>query len=89
MKKIEMIESSETGAMFLDRDSALQDRVQFVHNLGVLLSQTREGISGCELDPETDVVTVHFKHPESYSMLVNVRMDSYMAIVRDVAKALR
>lgn len=86
---IEMKEASESGAMLLDEEEALKDRALFVHNLGVLLSQTREGISGCELDPITDLITVHYRHPVSYAQIVNVRLDSYMGIIRDVAKALR
>lgn len=59
------------------------DRKQFVVNLGVLMAQTREGITGCYLD---DQELVHVKFVGGYEELVNVRLDSYMAIIRDVAK---
>lgn len=73
--------ADETAAAFTEITVGKQDRAAFVHNLGILLSQTREGIVGCELD-ENDIVSVHFKHGVRR---INVECDSYMAIIRDVA----
>lgn len=64
---------------------AYRDRQLFVANLGTLLSQTREGIVGAYLD-ETEIVHVVYRN--GYEKLVNVRCDSYMAIIRDVTREL-
>lgn len=64
---------------------AYNDRQLFVNNLGVLLSQTREGIVGAYLD-NTEIV--HVVYRSGYEKLVNIRCDSYMAITRDVTKEL-
>ena len=77
--------ADETQAMFVSDDKALADRKQFVHNLGELLSQTRERIVGAELD-DNEIVTVTYKN--DHTVKVNVNMDSYMAIIRDVTKHL-
>ena len=78
--------ASETSTMFVDDEQALADRKQFVKNLGWLLSQTREGVVGAYLD-DKEIVHVVFRH--DCENLVNVALDSYMAIIRDVANALR
>lgn len=52
--------ASETAAMFMTNEKALEDRKLFVHNLGELLSQTREGVISCELD-DNEIVTITYK----------------------------
>ncbi len=79
--RMEFCRADEVSAAFAD-SKAKKDRAAFVHNLGILLSQTREGIVGCELDGN-EVVTIRFKH--GAVRRVNVECDSYMAIIRDVA----
>ena len=59
-------------------------RSNFVHNLGLLLSQTREGVLGCEWNRDKDVVYIRYK--DGYTRTVDVEMDSYAAIVRDVMR---
>ena len=76
--------ANETVAMFMPEDKALEDRKLFVHNLGELLSQTRESVISCELD-NNEIVTITYKGGGTHT--VNVNMDSYTAIIRDVAKA--
>lgn len=83
---MELKRASETAAMFADRDAAMADRKQFVENYGWLLTQTREGIVGAYLD---DQEVVHVVFRGGHEKRVNVAMDSYMAIIRDVGKALR
>lgn len=61
-----------------------EDRELFVENIGWLLSQTRTGVVSAALDSETDIVTVTFEN--GYTKRINVACDSYIAIVRDVAK---
>ena len=64
--------------------SLYNDKELFVHNLGVLLSQTRENIKGCKL---VDVNTVMILYKDTdYTLSVNITADSYTAIVYDVAK---
>ena len=75
--------ANETAAMFMPEEKALEDRKLFVHNLGKLLSQTREGVISCELD-DNEIVTITFIGGAMHT--VNVNMDSYTAIIRDVAK---
>ena len=81
----EIVLANETKAMFVSDDLALEDRKQFVHNLGELLSQTREGIIGAELNDD-EIVTVTSKR--GHTVQINVNMDSYLAIIRDVTKYL-
>ena len=71
--------------MFKSDEENRADRALFVHNLGTLLSQTREGITGAYLtDRETVVVT----YRDGYTEEINVRADSYLAIIRDVTRKL-
>lgn len=83
--------ASESKAAYYDREAALEDRRLFVHNLGVLLSQTRECVIGCTLD-DHEIVHVAFKSRDGeppYYIEVNVNMDSYCAIIKDVMKAIK
>lgn len=80
-----MYYANETAAFGMSDDAQFADRANFVRNLGFLLAQTRDGIDGCELD-ERDIVTIHFKHGET--IRVNVECDSYIAIIRDVARSI-
>lgn len=75
---------SETKAWNMDEEDALVDREAFVHNLGVLLSQTREDVVKCELVDRGDTVVITFKGGGTRA--VNVHADSYAAIIRDVMK---
>lgn len=62
------------------------DRRLFVRNLGWLLSQTRCGVVSCELygDQEREYVIALYDHGGKRE--IDVTADSYLAIVRDVAK---
>lgn len=77
--------ANEARAAHYTRFEAQKDREQFVINLGVLLSQTREGIQGAYLD---DQEMVHVVYKGGHEELINVNMDSYLAIIRDVTKGL-
>lgn len=68
-----------------DPAKAWEDRKLFVHNLGELLSQTREDIISAEL-ARNEIVTVTYSNGGTKH--INVEMDSYMAIIRDVTKHL-
>lgn len=80
--------ANEALAAFMYEPDAIEDRRLFVRNLGWLLSQTREGIIGCELENERDGEHVAITFKDGYQRRVNVHMDSYAAIVRDVTKAI-
>ena len=75
--------ANEAAVMFADQETALKDRKLFVHNLGVLLSQTRESVAGCALD---DHEYVHIQFKNGYERKVCVECDSYIAIARDVCR---
>ena len=65
-----------------DKEGCLKDRKLFVENLGELLSQTNQQVISAELD-DNEIVTVHF---EGGDKKVNVNMDSYLGIIKDVLK---
>ena len=77
--------ANEVKAMFMNDEDALNDRKLFVRNLGALLAQTREDIVGAELE---DHELVAVKYNCGHEVIVNVNHDSYLAIIRDVCKAL-
>lgn len=72
------------GALYSmgDKEGCLKDRKLFVKNLGELLSQTNQQVIGAELD-DNEIVTIHF---EGGDKKVNVNMDSYLGIIKDVLK---
>lgn len=82
-----MIRANETSAAFMSDEDAIRDREQFVRNLGDLLSQTRDSVMYCRLinagQPNEHVLVVY---KSGYTRRICVYMDSYAAIVRDVAK---
>lgn len=78
--------ANETMAAYMSDEDAIHDREIFVHNLGELLSQTRDGVVGCELiDAEKDTEHVLVTYKGGGTRKINTRLDSYAAIVRDVA----
>lgn len=76
--------ANETAMMYADKEANHQDKETFVRNLGWLLSQTREQVDRCYLDEEEHV---HIVFRGGSERKVNVKHDSYAAIIRDVAKA--
>lgn len=81
-----MERANESMAMFMDEQDAIRDREQFVHNLGELLSQTRDGVVSCELiDAEKPSEHVLVTYNGGGTRKINTHMDSYAAIIRDVA----
>lgn len=81
-----MERANENMAMFMGEQDAIRDREIFVHNLGELLSQTRDGVVSCELiDAEKDTEHVLVTYKGGGTRMINTHADSYAAIVRDVA----
>ena len=79
--------ANETAACFMPEEIAQNDRAQFVENLGWLLAQTRDGVQKCELEkPSEGEEYVIVTYKGGSTRRINVFMDSYAAIVRDVAK---
>ena len=79
--------ANENMAMFMDEQDAIHDREIFVRNLGELLSQTRDGVVGCELiDAEKPTEHVVVTYRNGYTKKIGTYVDSYAAIVRDVAR---
>ena len=82
--------ANETAAAFvMSKEDATRDREQFVVNLGDLLSQTREKVSGCALidaEKPTEHVLVIFKG--GGTRRINTYMDSYAAIIQDVIEGI-
>ena len=78
--------ANETMAAFMDEQDAIHDREIFVHNLGELLSQTRDGVVSCELvDAEKPSEHVLVTYKGGGTRKIGTYMDSYAAIVRVVA----
>lgn len=79
--------ANETMAAFMDEQYAIFDREQFVRNLGDLLSQTRDGVVSCELiNAEQPGEHVIVTYRGGGTRKIVTYMDSYAAIIRDVAK---
>ena len=82
-----MERANETRAGIMTEEGAIRDREIFVHNLGWLLSQTRDGVVSCELiDAEKPTEHVLVTYRGGGTRRICVHMDSYAAIIRDVAK---
>ena len=77
------MKSSEVRANYLSPTDSLNDRKNFVNNLGELLSQTREGVVSCQLNDNEEVIILY---NNGVTRLVNVNLDSYIAIIKDVTK---
>lgn len=82
-----MTRANETAVAYMSDDDAIRDREQFVRNLGDLLSQTRDSVMYCRLiDAEQPTEHVLIVYKGGYTRRIGVYMDSYAAIIRDVAK---
>lgn len=78
-------EANEAVAEILIKEAALEDKKQFVENLGWLLSQTRQGTLSCELKKVSDYVEyVVITYRSGAQKKVNVSMYSYTGIIRAV-----
>lgn len=75
--------ADEEARMFDSDEANEADKAIFVRNLGWLLSQTRVGVRGCRLEQNKTVVITY---RNGFEMEVDISGDSYMAIIKDVAK---
>ena len=83
---VTLAEANETLAWDKGLTARKYDRHLFVRNLGWLLSQTRCGVVSCELygDQDREYVIVRYDHGGRRE--IDVTADSYLAIIKDVAK---
>lgn len=80
------IAADENKAMFASPEEMAADKWLFITNLAGLLRQTREQVVDLTLSEDGDTVTILFDG--GGTRRVNIACDSYLAIVRDVAKAI-
>lgn len=82
-----MERANETLAGIMTTEGMIRDREQFVRNLGDLLSQTRDGVVSCELiNAEQPGEHVLVTYKGGFTRMIGTYMDSYAAIIRDVAR---
>lgn len=80
------IAANEDKVMYASPEVAAADKAMFITNLAGLLRQTREGVMDLALSKDGEMVTILFKG--GGTRRVNIACDSYLAIVRDVTKAI-
>lgn len=81
---------NENNTMFEDNEALiLSDRREFVHNVGVLASQTREGVREIQLIVERglEIARIYYKNSE-FTKDINITHDSFSAIVQDIFRNL-
>ena len=76
-------QGSERALSLRDPAGIEQHKAVFVHNLGVLLRQTMVDVAGCELLPGEKVQVTYSNGAKK---IVDVEMDSCLAIILDVAR---
>lgn len=78
---------NENDTMIEDNDSIIRrDRSRFVHNVGILAAQTREGVDHIEYISEDDCELAKIVFKRGHEKYVNINHDSFSAIVRDIFK---
>ncbi len=80
------IAANEDAAMYASSEVAAADKALFITNLAGLLRQTREGAVDLALSEDGETVTILFDG--GGTRRVNIACDSYLAIVKDVTKAI-
>lgn len=81
---------NENNTMFEDNEALiLSDRREFVHNVGVLASQTREGVKEIQLIVEggLEIARIYYKK-DNFTRDINITHDSFSAIVQDIFRNL-
>lgn len=78
--------ANEERMMFASAEENHKDKVLFVHNFANLLCQTREQILDLTLSDDGEEITIEFDGGGTRK--VNIALDSYIAIMRDVLKAI-
>lgn len=74
---------SESDRKYMEKNRRYDDKMNFVRNIGAVMSMSRERITGCELiDDDTVVVT----YMSGYTKEINIACDSYIAIMQDILR---
>ena len=77
----------ENNTMFSEDKVVIDaDRRDFVHNVGVLAAQTRDGVDHIEYIHEDDQELAKIVFKKGADKFVNITHDSFTAIVRDIFK---
>lgn len=77
----------ENNTMFSEDEAVIYaDRRDFVENVGILASQTREGVDHIEYIKEDDIELAKIVFRKGHDKYVNINHDSFSAIVRDIFK---
>lgn len=77
----------ENSTMFSNDNAVIYaDRRDFVENVGILASQTREGVDHIEYIKEDDIELAKIVYRKGFEKYVNINHDSFSAIVRDIFK---
>ena len=77
----------ENNTMFSEDEAVIYaDRRDFVENVGILASQTREGVDHIEYIKEDDIELAKIVFRKRHDKYVNINHDSFSAIVRDIFK---
>lgn len=78
---------NENSTMFTEDEAVIYaDRRDFVENVGILASQTREGVDHIEYVKEDDFELAKIVYRKGKDRYVNINHDSFSAIVRDIFK---
>lgn len=78
---------NEINTMFSEDMTVIDaDRRDFVHNVGVLAAQTREGVDHIEYIHEDHQEFAKIVFKKGAEKFVNISHDSFTAIVRDIFK---
>ena len=80
------IAADKDKAMYASPEVAAANKALFITNLAGLLRQTREGVVDLALSEDGETVTILFEG--GGTRRVNIACDSYLAVIRDVAKAI-
>ncbi len=78
--------ADESGMMFASNEEVHKDKALFIHNFANLLRQTREQVMDLALSDDGNEITIEFEGGGTRK--VNIALDSYTAIMKDVLKAL-
>lgn len=81
------IPANESARMTMTKEEAHKDKALFIENFANLLGQTREAIFDLTLSEDGNTCTI--KYEGGGTRDVNIHMDSYTAIMRDVLYAIR
>ncbi len=81
------IPANESARMNMTKEEAHKDKALFIKNFADLLAQTREEVFDLTLSEDGNTCTILYE--SGWTRDVNIHMDSYTALMRDVLDAIR